>query len=50
MTDLNGRTIKTANFTNVIDAQINISDLAQGVYMMKIVSDKGTATKKIIKN
>jgi Secretion system C-terminal sorting domain len=49
MTDINGRVVKTENFTNLNNAIVNVSDLAQGVYMMKIVSDKGIDTKKIIK-
>ena len=48
--DLNGRTVKTANFAGVSEAQVNISDLSTGVYMMTISSDKGTTTKKIVKN
>ncbi len=49
ITDLNGRVVKTLNVTSLNDVQVTVSDLAQGVYMMKITSDKGTATKKIIK-
>lgn len=48
--DINGRTVKTANFAGVSEASVNISDLASGVYMMTISSDKGTTTKKIVKN
>lgn len=48
--DLNGRTVKTASFAGVTEAQVNISDLSAGVYMMTISSDKGTTTKKIVKN
>lgn len=49
--DINGRTVKSVKFDNVASAQINISDLATGVYMMNISSDKGTTTtKKIVKN
>lgn len=50
VTDLNGRTVKTAKFNGVAEAQINVSDLASGIYMMTISSDKGTTTKKIVKN
>lgn len=50
ITDLNGRTVKSVKLDNVNDAQINISDLASGVYMMNISSDQGAAVKKIIKN
>ncbi|MEC4005116.1 T9SS type A sorting domain-containing protein [Flavobacterium sp. SUN052] len=49
MTDLNGRIVKSVKFSDVAEAQVSVSDLAQGVYMMKIVSNKGIATKKIIK-
>lgn len=48
--DLNGRTVKTAKFEGVNEATVNVSDLASGVYMMTISSDKGTTTKKIVKN
>jgi len=48
--DLNGRVVKTAKFDGVAEAQVNISDLASGVYMMSISSDKGTTVKKIVKN
>lgn len=49
MTDLNGRVVKTVTVSDTSNTQINISDLSVGVYMMKIVSDKGTTTKKVIK-
>jgi hypothetical protein len=48
--DLNGRTVKTVKFDGVSEAQVNVSDLASGIYMMTISSDKGTTTKKIVKN
>ena len=41
MTDINGRVVKNVKLANVAEAQISVSDLAQGVYTMKIVSDKG---------
>lgn len=50
VTDLNGRTVKAAKFDGVANAQINVSDLASGVYMMTVSSDKGSMTKKIVKN
>lgn len=49
ITDLNGRTVKTVQLNGVTTAQINISDLASGVYMMSINSDQGSVTKKIVK-
>lgn len=48
--DINGRTVKAADFAGLSTAQVNISDLANGVYMITISSDKGTVTKKIVKN
>ncbi len=50
ITDLNGRVVKQNSYTNVSNIQVNVSDLASGIYMMNIVSDKGSVTKKIIKN
>jgi hypothetical protein len=50
ITDLNGRTVKSTNYNGVTEAQINIADLASGMYMMTVSSDKGTMTKKIVKN
>jgi hypothetical protein len=48
--DVNGRTIKNVNFDGVLSAQVSVSDLASGMYIMNITSDQGTATKKIVKN
>lgn len=48
--DINGRTVKSSKFDGVYNAQINVSDLAAGVYMMTVTSDKGNITKKIVKN
>ncbi|OIQ15352.1 MAG: hypothetical protein BM557_11595 [Flavobacterium sp. MedPE-SWcel] len=50
LVDLNGRTVKSMKFDGAVEAQINISDLANGMYIMNISSDRGTVTKKIVKN
>ncbi len=50
LVDINGRTVKSVQFDGVYSAQVNIADLANGVYMMNIKSDKGTVTKKVVKN
>ena len=47
--DLNGRVVKSAKFNGVTEAQINISDLSSGMYLMNVSSDQGTITKKIVK-
>lgn len=49
ISDLNGRMVKQIKYNNISDIQINVSDLSSGIYMMNISSDKGTATKKIVK-
>lgn len=48
--DLNGRTVKSVKFDGASNVSVNVSDLASGVYMMTVSSDKGTSTKKIVKN
>lgn len=49
MTDLNGRVVKQASFDNLSKVELNIAELATGVYMMNIQSEAGDVTKKIIK-
>ena len=49
LADLNGRVVKTQAM-NATEGQVSVSDLAAGVYMMKITTDQGIATKKLIKN
>lgn len=49
MTDVNGRVVKTINLNGVNESQIEISDLASGLYLMKINSNEGTVTKKLVK-
>jgi len=43
--DITGKTLLT-HTTNTI----NVSNLPQGVYLLKIQTDKGIVTKRIIKN
>lgn len=50
LTDINGRIVKTVNAAQVSETQINIGDLNSGVYFLKISSDLGVGTSKIIKN
>ncbi|MFP9099071.1 T9SS type A sorting domain-containing protein [Flavobacterium sp. RHBU_24] len=50
VTDLNGRIVKATAFDGVDAAQVSIADLASGVYLMTVASDKGTNTTKIVKN
>ena len=48
MTDLNGRVIKSVK-VNATEGQFSVSDLATGIYMMRITTDQGMAVKKIVK-
>lgn len=49
ITDLNGRVVKQSKYNNVSNIQINVSDLSAGMYMMNINTEKGIATKKVLK-
>lgn len=49
MTDLNGRIVKSVKVSDLAEAEVNISDLSSGVYMMNIKTDQGSAVKKIVK-
>jgi len=48
ITDLNGRVVKDVTF-GIDQSQINISDLAQGVYILNATSNGKTITEKIVK-
>ncbi|MBN8642650.1 MAG: T9SS type A sorting domain-containing protein [Flavobacteriales bacterium] len=48
MTDLNGRVVKSINLGGVSNSEISIADLATGIYLLKINSNNGTITKKLI--
>ena len=49
ITDMNGRTVNQQMLTGGNAAQMDLSWLERGIYNVTIVSDKGTTTKKIIK-
>ena len=48
MTDLNGRVVKNLTLGGVSNSEISITDLAAGIYLLKINSENGTITKKLI--
>lgn len=48
ISDINGRVVRNTSL-NGTEAQINIADLASGVYLLKVVTSEGTVTKKVIK-
>jgi hypothetical protein len=49
LTDINGRVVKTVKIDNFNETTLNISDVSSGVYIMKITSENGISTKKVIK-
>lgn len=46
--DLNGRTVRSLD-VNATETQVNISELASGIYMMNVNTDQGSVIKKIVK-
>ncbi len=47
--DINGKMVNTFNSTTSSISEINVSELSVGNYILKLNSDKGTASKKFIK-
>ena len=47
--DINGRVVNETNVSDSDSVQINVSDLTAGVYFVKVQSDLGVGTSKIIK-
>ena len=50
LTDLNGRIVKSQTYGLESNIEMNISDLSNGVYLMKITSENGSSIQKIMKN
>jgi hypothetical protein len=48
--DVNGRLLKHTSVSNSNSTQINLSNLNSGVYFVKVQSELGVGTSKIIKN
>ncbi|MDP2159646.1 MAG: T9SS type A sorting domain-containing protein [Flavobacterium sp.] len=49
VSDLNGRVLKSFDFSSVSDAVIDLTELTSAVYIITIKSNEGTINKKIIK-
>ncbi|WP_430612595.1 T9SS type A sorting domain-containing protein [Flavobacterium sp. JP2137] len=47
--DINGRKVFTQNFNRESEIQVNLTDLASGVYVLNMNTNQGTAVKKLIK-
>ena len=50
ISDINGRVVRNVAYENVSNVDLKISDLAAGMYIINIASDKGIETKKFMKN
>lgn len=48
LTDLNGRVVKNLDLGGVLNSEIVISDLATGIYLLKINSNNTIFTKKLV--
>lgn len=48
--DTAGKLLKTQDFNNENSVQLNIESLTNGIYLLRIQTDKGTAVKKVVKN
>ena len=49
ITDINGRIVKTENFANISEINLNVSDLKAGLYFTNIYCENGMITRKIMK-
>jgi len=48
--DINGRIVSDMNVSNIDNIQINVDNLTAGVYFVKIQSEQGIGTTKILKD
>lgn len=47
--DTSGKLLKTQDFNNEKEVQLNIESFANGIYLLHIQTDKGVAVKKVVK-
>lgn len=47
--DLNGRQVYSNSYNNTAEAQVNVSNLSAGMYLINITSDQKITTKKFLK-
>jgi len=47
--EITGKHLTTQTFNNQTEIQLNVENLASGVYMLHIETNKGTAVKKLVK-
>jgi hypothetical protein len=49
LTDVNGRIVRNESFNQVSSVEMNIADLSNGMYLMKITTNNGSSIQKIVK-
>jgi hypothetical protein len=49
ITDLNGRIVKAGGLNNVTEANVDVSELSSGIYLVNIIGEKGNITQKMMK-
>ena len=47
--DITGKLIKTENYNNKTEIQLNVEHLASGTYLLHLKTNEGTAVKKLVK-
>ena len=47
--DTTGKLIKTENYNNKTEIQLNVENLASGTYLLHLKTNEGTAVKKLVK-
>lgn len=47
--DISGKTIKSQEFNNENEVQLNLANVASGMYLLHIKTNEGTAMKKVMK-
>jgi hypothetical protein len=50
LTDVNGRSIEKVSLNGGLKTQLDLNDINSGIYFLKVTSDQGVGTSKIIKN
>ena len=47
LTNVAGQVVRVAEFSNTLKAELNISDLPKGIYILNIKSDEGSSSQRI---
>jgi hypothetical protein len=50
VTDVNGRIVKEIKGNQIMNNKVDISDLNSGLYLLDVITDKGTGSSKLVKS